>query len=534
MNKNARDKLQALLVEYAKNLPAKIEEIETLWKRLKIKWDQKQGEVLHRYVHTLTGSAGTYGYQELSIHARQLVNLLKKCLVQPPNNQEINEIDASIQELRKISEHQPKKTRSDFFSNFVETAPTKKDFIYFLSEDDTLKIDVASQLCHFDYNIKTFTKVEDLQTAIEKDKPATIIIDLSSLSEQSKNSFSEFIVKYSKIPTFVISNKDNLQSHLEAVRMGSRTFFTKPLEISQLVDKLNQVFDERLNPLRILIVEDSTNVAEYFATILQHSGMITEVINDPLEINQALMNFKPELILMDLYMPQISGLELAAVLRHQPNYESIPIVFLSSEDDKAKQLQAMSQGGDDFITKPISPEYLIWSVRNRAERYRTLRTFMLKDGLTGLFNHTNILTQLENELIRSKRLNLPFCFVIIDLDHFKKVNDTYGHQVGDQVIKSLAFSMRQRLRASDIIGRYGGEEFALILPDTTYDGAYNLCENLRKNFSKLTHNMNNENFSVTFSAGIAAVPPYSNASEIIEIADQALYKAKRKGRNCIV
>ena len=159
---------------------------------------------------------------------------------------------------------------------------------------------------------------------------------------------------------------------------------------------------------------------------------------------------------------------------------------------------------------------------------------MNRDSLTGLQNHINIKISLEREIAQAERRSAPLSFVMIDIDDFKLVNDTYGHPVGDQVIKSLARLLSQRVRKGDIAGRYGGEEFALILPDTVPEEAFRLVESLREQFEKIKYSTEKGEFSSTFSAGIASCPPYEIMEGLITDADAALYKAKRTGRNKVV
>jgi diguanylate cyclase (GGDEF)-like protein len=159
---------------------------------------------------------------------------------------------------------------------------------------------------------------------------------------------------------------------------------------------------------------------------------------------------------------------------------------------------------------------------------------MVRDSLTGLYNHTTIKERLDQELSRSSRLQSCLCFAMIDLDHFKKVNDTHGHGTGDRVLKSLARYLSQRLRKSDVIGRYGGEEFAVILPDTPLQAAIGLLNELRLGFAHIHHRGSGKDFTVKLSAGLASYPDYRNPTALIEAADQALYLAKRQGRNQVV
>ncbi|MFQ3282401.1 diguanylate cyclase, partial [Reinekea sp.] len=212
-------------------------------------------------------------------------------------------------------------------------------------------------------------------------------------------------------------------------------------------------------------------------------------------------------------------------------YDAIPILYLSAESDIEKQLDAVGLGGDDFLTKPVPKEVLISTVRNRCRRHRGLRDQMIRDGLTGLFDHNHILEVLSNELNQAKTNDQPFCFAMIDLDRFKSVNDIYGHSMGDRVIRALALYMRQRFRITDTVGRYGGEEFALVLPNTNAENALKLLEEVRRGFEQLVHQDGQHQIRVTFSCGIAQLQADDDGSTLSQRADQALYKAKDAGRN---
>ncbi len=227
--------------------------------------------------------------------------------------------------------------------------------------------------------------------------------------------------------------------------------------MSRLIDRLDGIMSGIVNqPYHVLIVDDDPEQVSYYALVLQQAGMITSVALDPKQVIKILVEAKPEIILMDIYMPGCSGIELAAIIRQQTAFVSIPIVFLSIETDIKKRLEAMKQGADDFLTKPIHSEHLIASITHRVERTRAVRFFVERDSLTGLLNHNNLMEQLNREITRSTRTGGEICFVMLDLDNFKKVNDTYGHLTGDRVLKGLARVLHERLRSTDIIGRYGG------------------------------------------------------------------------------
>ena len=262
--------------------------------------------------------------------------------------------------------------------------------------------------------------------------------------------------------------------------------------------------------------------------------MLTRQLSDPSSVLDVLQDFRADLVLMDMYMPQCNGQELAKLIRQVPDYLSLPIVYLSGETDLKKQFSAMRIGAEGFLTKPVVSEELVAAVEIRAERMRTLRSLMARDSLTGLFNHTTTTHLLESAIATAARKGGELCFAMLDIDRFKLVNDTYGHPAGDQVLLALSRVLQQRLRNTDIVGRYGGEEFAVILPDVSSARATLLIDELRQSFSRLVFQSANGDFSCTFSAGIAAYPAHQRIEVLREAADKALYKAKDDGRNCVI
>ncbi len=240
--------------------------------------------------------------------------------------------------------------------------------------------------------------------------------------------------------------------------------------------------------------------------------------------------FHPDLVLMDIEMPNYIGSELAAVLRQYEGWVGLPIIYLSAETDVDEQIKAMGVGADDFLTKPISDARLVSAIKVRAARARQLSDLMSKDSLTGLLKHARIKEELEIELARARRSGKELCAVMIDLDHFKQMNDTYGHAVGDRVIRAVAHLLKQRLRKSDMIGRYGGEEFVAVLPECDIETAEKIMNDIRERFALLRFNHEGTEFGCTFSAGIACSTQFP-PSGLLVAADEAMYRAKRSGRN---
>ena len=408
--------------------------------------------------------------------------------------------------------------------------------LIYLVEDDVVQAKVlASQIGYFGYSVRIFHTLEDMKASVYIAPPDALLMDITF--PEGKMAGTEAIAQLRQtclgnVPVMFISINDEPPCRLQAVRAGGQAYFSKPADVGALIDALDRLFFHATpEAYRVLIVDDSPVQANVNALYLKRAKMETVIVTDPLQVLTVMKDFNPELILMDVYMPDCSGMELARMIRQIEAYLCIPIVYLSSETDRDLQLEAVGLGGDDFLVKPIKPAHLVAAVSSRIERYRGLRTLMLRDGLTGLFNHTTTKERLIQEVARAARQNTHVSFAIIDLDRFKTVNDTYGHPAGDRVLKSLAHLLVRRLRSSDVVGRYGGEEFAVILPKTAASEAVRLMDELRTSFAKIRHRVSGAEFSATFSCGVSSFPPCQTPAALTETADRALYAAKAKDRN---
>jgi diguanylate cyclase (GGDEF)-like protein len=281
---------------------------------------------------------------------------------------------------------------------------------------------------------------------------------------------------------------------------------------------------------RVLVVEDSRVAVALIQRTLSQHGIDTQAISDPSRLLEALESYRPDLVLMDMYMPRFNGVEATRVLRQMAAYSSLPIVYLSGESKVGMQVEALRLGGDQFLMKPFNPVLLAAVVKTRIERFRETRRSTRLDGLTGLLNHTAAKSKLK-ALVSERATAGMLAVAMIDIDHFKSINDTYGHPVGDQVIRGLAWLLKGRLRSIDLIGRYGGEEFLVALPDVSLKQARSVIDRIRADFSALPHAHPGGALYATFSAGLAGYPLIDTAAGLTEAADGALMEAKRLGRN---
>jgi diguanylate cyclase (GGDEF)-like protein len=553
----AREKIAKLRATFLERLPARVLEAHALFERIKADANDHAAAVyLHRLLHSLKGTGRSFGFRELGGVAGQgeaLAAALLEIAVQtaPSGWQEqlaehLSHMDmvATILSAHPDSEESGVEpvftlpTSTGCTIDFPIDTSNRRRLVYICDDEALMLEQVAIQLGCFGYDTVTFTDPQALHEAVLARLPDAVIMDIRF--PQGHNAGIEVLAALKRetgkaVPAIFLSARNDFAARLAAVEVGAEAYFHKPAAVMELVAVLDEITHQQVaESYRILIVDDEPEIASYHSIILQEAGMVTQQLNEPSRVLEVLQEFRPDMVLMDMYMPDCNGRDLAKLIRQMPNHVGLPIVFLSSETDRKKQFSAMRVGAEGFLTKPVIPEDLVAAVAIRAERTRTLRSLMARDSLTGLFNHTTTTQFLENAIAAAKRGGRSLCFAMLDIDRFKSVNDTHGHPVGDQVLLALSRVLQQRLRHSDVVGRYGGEEFAIILPDVSIQRAAQLIDELRQDFARLVFPSANGEFSCSFSAGIASYPAHQRMELLREAADKALYEAKRSGRNRIV
>jgi len=296
---------------------------------------------------------------------------------------------------------------------------------------------------------------------------------------------------------------------------------------------------EASDKITILAIDDSVVNLKLLSVILGREGFDVVTTNDSLEALPLTLEHTPHLILLDVMMPGLSGLEILRLLKQNNLTQSVPVLMVTARTKGEDVKAALEAGAFDYVKKPLDDIEIVARVHS-ALRYKEhqdrLTEMAMHDSLTGLYNHRLLIELLERELATGRRKVQPVSFCMADIDNFKSFNDRYGHQAGDQVLKEISGLLTRGLRKSDPVGRYGGEEFGIVLGGCSPDKAEVLCERIRQAIEAHPFTIHGQPVKVTLSLGLAHADPSEDVSEtdLIRRADEALYRAKADGRNRLV
>lgn len=453
MNKSSTSsielKLAALRTAYLNDLPKKYREVEQLWLMMAgPNWQGIHAQELHRFLHSMAGSGTTFGAPEISHAARNLEQKFKVIINENRNASETERIEMSdgFRELdRAVAEAiKTLPIKAVAKRKSLTKEKTNEKLVYLLSDDEGVVPRYQSELEIADFTVESFSDSTKFFKEIRQNLPRAVIIDVTS----PENSFKELqhihkaLTPEQRPPAILYASvRNDIETRLAALKIGAERFFTKPVNFTKLIETLNGLtLEVPREAYRVLIVDDVETLAEFYATTLEKAGIDTRVINNPLYALTELEKFRPDLLLMDVYMPECSGLELAAVMRQDDKYAEMPIVFLSTETDLDKQMAAMNLGGDDFLTKPVEPEHLVSAVLARAKRSRWLSRMRneLQSALHDNERQKIEIQRKEERLKRSQRYSnigsWDWHVKRGDIYWSERVMPLYGYDEGEAVI----------------------------------------------------------------------------------------------------
>ncbi len=289
---------------------------------------------------------------------------------------------------------------------------------------------------------------------------------------------------------------------------------------------------------KIFIVEDNKKDAAFLQAILEKAGYAVINAPDGKTAFEMLEKYQPDIIILDLLLPDIDGFEICKRLRSEERFLSIPILFLTSSVNLDNKLLGLQLGAADFLDKGCDKRELLLRLKNLLrykKQYDEIVRLSVVDSLTHVYNRRYFQHRLMDEFERGRRYAREFCCVIVDVDNFKIINDTFGHPVGDDVLRHIAAILRRNIRAADVLCRYGGDEFGLLLPETNFPGAFVIVERVRSIVEKTKFSKTDNSTKVSLSFGMSSLIEGGalGMDELVTQADVALYQAKRAGRNQI-
>lgn len=298
----------------------------------------------------------------------------------------------------------------------------------------------------------------------------------------------------------------------------------------------------------ILVADDEPVNLALIKRRLEWDEYRVETAEDGGQAVEAARRVLPDLIILDVMMPVLDGLQACRLLKEDPATRDIPVIFLSALDDTDTKVSGLALGANDYVSKPFRVEELLARVRvairlkrerdrlrQRAEELRrsaeAASEMSMTDALTGLLNRYGLHRALQRELSEARRYARPLSCLLLDIDFFKAVNDTYGHAAGDAALVQAARALTESVRGSDVVCRYGGEEFLVLAPETGVEGAGALAEKIRQTFSARLFGDGARTFPLTLSVGVAELGASESGNDMIARADEALYHAKQSGRD---
>lgn len=350
--------------------------------------------------------------------------------------------------------------------------------------------------------------------------------------------------KYKNIPIIVLTSTDTLEMREHIFGLGVVDYLVKTEVEDSLIRsyfsafKQMKTFSNEVKDVSVAVLDDSELSLSLIAQIFELADFkIVDYFSAPYELVNTQKEY--DVYIIDLILPGISGEELLLKIRHR-HPKSI-IVIMSSVTNYKTISTTLLMGADDYIMKPFDANIFMARLKVQIKYYlmvkdlefknQELQQMAITDGLTRVYNRRYAMTRLEEEIERARRYNHPLSLFIMDIDNFKKINDQYGHQVGDRVLIKLAKTCQQLVRSSDVVTRFGGEEFMLILPEADQKSAMIVAEKIRTEIQRLDYNV--QGLHVTISGGVCEVGQNS-LNEVIKIADENLYKAKHSGKNCVI
>ena len=538
---SVNQRLSNIMDNYKESLPEKLDQIERLWNKLRyFNWSDDALKVLHNITHTLAGNGKTFGFPETSKYAQQIANQLQEYIAsgEIPNTSQQNEISSLVEELVKSSKSQQEAEELSVQIKMEASLERNAHQIFIVDDDEHLADFLSAQLEASGYQVKSFYTVGDAIQAIKTEVPSALIMDVMFPGEKNMYGIlaSEQIheIAGNHIPTIFISARSDLTARLGALRAKGSAYFNKPIDPEKLVTKLDGLMLSKANLGRIVIIDDDELVSERNSVILQKYNYETLVINQPLHALEQIQKFMPDLILLDIHMPDINGLELAQIIKQDDAYLTTPILFLSADKTEAVKQASMTISGDEFLSKDISQNDLLRKIHTRLVSSSIIKSQIKevskKDITTGLVTRKYFFSLLEKSI--SEATDSSNLFLLhINIDNFDYVSKHIGLLHLDEFNRYVIETISHFLNSSDVACHLTDQSIAILCFEDR-ETVDSISDDILRATSKNTFVHNDDNTDYSVSIGITPINANSTTTEqIITQVEQAVAQAQSQGGN---
>jgi len=533
----------ALVTKYSRVLPSKLSDLAIAIEKARthLEDDAALAEVKNQ-AHKIKGTGGSLGFRQVSEAMAFIENAAITMREKHADEQQHvwSEVERKLIDAQHAGEQEAKELAQVVSADksAVETAHAPSMARILVVDSDQEFLDIVEGLGK--ERLVEIIRASNFNEAM--DRACLLPLDaalINVIPEEPEESFRlarelRGLPSYETLPLAFISGSALIKDRVEAAHAGASLYLDKPLESDSLEKAVQHLVAIRQGGRpRVLIVDDDEFFASTVALTLRNEGVIVRTLLDPSKILDTMQDFPPDMLLLDVMMPGVTGFEVCRMLRQVPRWQDLPIIFLTGQTGVDARVEAFRSGGDDYLPKPVVNEELLTRVKVRLDRSRLLKERSDKDTISGLLLRRAFSEQLSAMIAEAQRTSLKFTICLLDVDNFKKVNDTYGHLAGDRVLAGLGQLLARRFRVDDLRGRWGGEEFILAFRRESKETMQAAVSRVLAEFRNTTFTGDHgEEFHVSFSGGLVTYPDDGvSVYELLKTADKRLYYAKHTGRN---
>ncbi|WP_019499108.1 response regulator [Pseudanabaena sp. PCC 6802] len=490
--------------------------------------------------HKLAGSLGMFGFQDGSGLAKQIEQLL-----QTPDSldrQQIEQISNFVSEIRHVIETAAVPNAPSPPPQAQPLEEEQRPLLLVVDSDREFAQRLAAEAVARGYRSEIVSTPNAGREWIAREPPVCVITELCFPGESEQpGQVWQFLRELQSapfdIPTVTLTANDSFSDRLEAARCGSRIFLQKTSALSAIVESVTQLLNrDSSSTVRVLAVDDDPQILELLHSLLEPHGIQVISLNDPSRFWPVFEETVPDMIILDIKMSDINGIELCQIIRSDPTWHLMPIIFLTAHTDEPTIQSLFAAGADDWIAKPATTSMLVTRIFNRLERIHRLRLQAEVDPLTGVSNRRKSGEEVKRLIGLAKRYEQPFCLGVLDLDKLKLMNERYGKNCGDRVLHTIGNLLPRQFRNEDVVACWGGGEFIVgMYGITKADSVERLAETL-ENIRQIEFcDPKGHRFNVTLSAGVAQyLVDGADLDMLYKSASGALYQAKSTGRDRVL